>query len=358
MARDGRRRLGSARRDVDRARPRTAARRRRDAPGARRARRRPGPGTRPSDAPSPTRLVARHGTEAPGLARPRCEPPSSSGRLVAGVADHRGRDRLGRRPRAGPLGSTTSCPPDPAGPGAAVTAARRSRRGSPRSSGARARLGRGPPGGEVATFRQRARDSGCRPRPQRDRGHGAGGGPPASPARARLSGPGSPISSSPSTRARHRRARSSSTDADRPLASPSSEFPQRYPGAGRRRHDPEDIWSTPSSRGRSRGDRGGRRGRADRRHRHDQPARDHGRLGPRDRPARRRRDRLAEPDHRAVLRARSGPQATRRWSASGPASRSTPTSAARRSARSCVGTGLRARAERGRARLRHGRHRS
>ena len=59
----------------------------------------------------------------------------------------------------------------------------------------------------------------------------------------------------------------------------------------------------------------------------------------------------------AAAATRSGPPATSRCSATEPGSRSTPTSAARRSPRSSIATpGLRSRAEARRARLRHRRH--
>ena len=66
-------------------------------------------------------------------------------------------------------------------------------------------------------------------------------------------------------------------------------------------------------------------------HRHHQPARDHRRLGPRDRPADPQRHRLAGPPHRAALRASCAPQGARRWSGDAPAWCSTPTSPAPRS---------------------------
>ncbi len=64
-------------------------------------------------------------------------------------------------------------------------------------------------------------------------------------------------------------------------------------------HDPEAIWSSQlavAQRGRARG----RRRSADRGNRDHQPARDDDRLGPRDRCADRRRDRLAVADHGAA----------------------------------------------------------
>ena len=130
--------------------------------------------------------------------------------------------------------------------------------------------------------------------------------------------------------------------------SASEELPQVYPAPGEVEHDPEAIWASQLAVGPTRPGRvrdGSGRGRRDRDH---QPARDDGRLGAGHRPAGRRRDRLAEPGDRAALRRPAGAPATSRCSGSGPACRSTPTSAARRSPRSSTAVpGARARAERG-----------
>ena len=99
-----------------------------------------------------------------------------------------------------------------------------------------------------------------------------------------------------------------------------------------------------------------RRRPAHRRHRHHQPARDHAAVGPRRRPAGRQRHRLAGPAHRAAVRRSSRPPATSLRCASGPAWCWIPTFRRPRSAWLLDNVaGLRARAEAGRDRLRHGR---
>ena len=92
-----------------------------------------------------------------------------------------------------------------------------------------------------------------------------------------------------------------------PVAVAQQEFAQIYPAPGWVEHDPEEIWSS-RGRDRARGDGEGRRRRqGHRRHRHHQPARDHDRLGPRDRQADPQRHRLAGPPHRATPARRCAP---------------------------------------------------
>ena len=100
----------------------------------------------------------------------------------------------------------------------------------------------------------------------------------------------------------------------RPVASGAAGVRAAVPVAGPRHPRSRGDLVEPA-RGRARGRRRGRRRRADRRDRDHQPARDDDRLGPRDRRADRRRDRLAEPDHGAGLRAAPRRAATRRCSA-------------------------------------------
>ena len=91
-----------------------------------------------------------------------------------------------------------------------------------------------------------------------------------------------------------------------------------------------------------------------RRHRHHQPARDHGGVGPRHRRGGASRHRLAGPAHGRPLRSAEGGRARARGDAQGPASSSTPISPAPRSPGSWTTCPAPARrAERGRARLRH-----
>ena len=149
-------------------------------------------------------------------------------------------------------------------------------------------------------------------------------------------------------RGHHERAR----DRVRPGGPRRSPSPSASSSSATRRRAtsatiPEAIWEAQLATAREVVARGRRR-RADRRDRDHEPARDGDRLGSRDRRAGRRRDRLAEPGHGAVLRGAPRAPATRRWSAPGRGCRSTPTSAARRSARSWLeDPALRARAERG-----------
>ena len=111
-----------------------APERHRRAPARRRGRRRtPWPGSPASSSTiaavrevgpeAAARLVARHGTEAPAVVALGAELDLLRP-LVAGPPVPRGRGRLGRPPRAGPVARRRPGAPDPAGPGAA-----RSRRG-------------------------------------------------------------------------------------------------------------------------------------------------------------------------------------------------------------------------------------
>ena len=132
-----------------------------------------------------------------------------------------------------------------------------------------------------------------------------------------------------------------------PVASAQREFPQGFPSPGHVTHDPEDIWSSQLAVARDVVARG-RRCRERRRHRHHQPARDDGRVGSGDGPAGRPGDRVAEPDHRPVLRAAASRRPRGRSSASAPACRSTPTSRGPKIRAHPRGRAdLRARAERG-----------
>ena len=132
---------------------------------------------------------------------------------------------------------------------------------------------------------------------------------------------------------------------------------QIYPAPGWVEHDPEEIWSS-RGRDRARGDGEGRRRRQGyRRHRHHQPARDHGRLGPRQRQADPQRHRLAGPAHRRRLRGAARAPGTRLRSRRRPACCSIRISRRPRSPGcSTMSIGARAAAEAGPARLRHGRY--
>ena len=135
-------------------------------------------------------------------------------------------------------------------------------------------------------------------------------------------------------------------------------LPQIFPQPGWVEQDAADHVAATSSRSRAQAIARGRahRGRH-RRARHHQPARDRRRVGPRDRRAAPQRDRLAGPPHlRGVRRARRA-QARTTWSRERPDCRSTRTSRRPRSpGSSTTSTGARARAERGRPRVRHRRH--
>ncbi len=144
-----------------------------------------------------------------------------------------------------------------------------------------------------------------------------------------------PRSSAGTRRARRRRCRPTSTpptasstfrhdaavDARRPRPRPGHHVvachrlrPRGHAGRQRAARVPADVHVAgprdprpggdlvEPARGRPRGGRAGRRRRQRRRDRHHEPARDDGGLGARDRPGRRARHRLAEPDHRPVLR--------------------------------------------------------
>ena len=101
------------------------------------------------------------------------------------------------------------------------------------------------------------------------------------------------------------------------------EFRQIFPQPGWVEHDPTEIWATQSGVMREALAKAGIAAARHRGDRHHQPARDHGAVGPRDRPAARQRDRLAGPAHRAAVRraARGRPRARR--SPPGPGSCST-----------------------------------
>ena len=109
------------------------------------------------------------------------------------------------------------------------------------------------------------------------------------------------------------------------------EFPQIFPqpglGRARSRRDLGDADRRRDGGARARAPAAARH----RRHRHHQPARDDGRLGPRDRSSRLQRDRLAGPPHGGLLRPAEARRPRRRSSANAPASSSTPTFPAPRS---------------------------
>ncbi len=134
-----------------------------------------------------------------------------------------------------------------------------------------------------------------------------------------------------------------------PVAVAQQELRQIYPAPGWVEHDPEEIWSS-RGRDRARGDGQGRRGRqGHRRHRHHQPARDHDRLGSRQRQADPQRHRLAGPAHRRRLRGAARAPGTRPPSRTRPASCSIRISRRPRSAGcSTMWIGARAAAEQGR----------
>ena len=71
-----------------------------------------------------------------------------------------------------------------------------------------------------------------------------------------------------------------------PVARRSSEFTQIFPQPGWVEHDPEEIWATVVATAREALAKAAWRARGHRRHRHHQSARDHDRVGPRDRHAR------------------------------------------------------------------------
>ena len=165
---------------------------------------------------------------------------------------------------------------------------------------------------------------------------------------------------SPSTKAPPARARSCSTRDGAIVARRAAGVPPDLPAAGLGRARPARDLEHRSSRRRARGARARpalSRARH-RRHRHHQPARDDGRLGPRDRRADRATPssgRTGAP--RAICDALQRARASSRCSASGPAWCSTPTSPAP-SSRWLLDhvAGARARGRARRARLRHRRH--
>ena len=93
-------------------------------------------------------------------------------------------------------------------------------------------------------------------------------------------------------------------------ATAQQEFPQHFPASGWVEHEPEDIWTStvtglPRGAGKGRPD-----GKGHRRDRHHQPARDHGRVGPRHGAGGAPRHRLAGPPHIRHLRQAEEPKAT------------------------------------------------
>ena len=117
----------------------------------------------------------------------------------------------------------------------------------------------------------------------------------------------------------------------RPVATAQREFRQIFPNPGWVEHDPEEIWTTQIATAVEALGAGLAAAAGRGRDRHHEPARDHDRVGPRDRPARGQRDRLAGPAHRRRSATGCAPTARRTWSASAPASCSMPTSRAPRS---------------------------
>ena len=110
----------------------------------------------------------------------------------------------------------------------------------------------------------------------------------------------------------------------RPVGQGQAEVPPTYPQSGWVEHDPAALVASVGPSGGPGPRRSGDRGRPDRGHRPDQPARDDDPLGPPDRPGDRAGAGLAGPPDRRVLRAASRPP--RPGSPSGPAWCSTRTS--------------------------------
>ena len=86
-------------------------------------------------------------------------------------------------------------------------------------------------------------------------------------------------------------------------ATAQQEFPQHFPASGWVEHEPEDIWTSTIATCREALKKAGVTAQGHRRDRHHQPARDHRGVGPRHRPRRAPRHRLAGPPHRRHLRA-------------------------------------------------------
>ncbi len=143
--------------------------------------------------------------------------------------------------------------------------------------------------------------------------------------------------------------------AGRIRGSASEELPQVYPAPGEVEHDPEAIWTTQLDTARRALADAGADAVVGGRDRPDEPARDDDRLGPRDRPAGRQRDRLAEPGDGAALRRAPGgrPRAAVPGAHRPPDRRLLQRAQDRRDPRSRSGPPGAGRA--GRARLRHGR---
>ena len=97
-----------------------------------------------------------------------------------------------------------------------------------------------------------------------------------------------------------------------PVAIAQQEFAQIYPAPGWVEHDPEEIWASAVATVRAAMAQRRHRGRRDRGDRHHQPARDHDRLGPRDRQADPQRHRLAGPAHGRRCAPRCATRATSR----------------------------------------------
>ena len=297
-------------------------------------------------APWSTRLVARHGTEARevvalgrelDLLRP----------LGAGRSPTSRRRSCWAARSEPPCRSTTSWRDGPGSPRSCPIGAPRSRRGSP-SCWAPSWAGTAP---ERATAVEAYLAVGA-PRVRR-----AAAEPARLPATARrrrpprrLTGPTMPVrSSSPSTRARPRRAAILIRPGrpDRRVRR-REELPQRLPGAGRGGARPGGDLGDPAALGPAGPRRRRRRTPRDRRHRDHQPARDDDRLGSRDRPPDRQRDRLAEPGHGAALRRAPGGRPRAAVPRADRVCRSMPTSAGPKIAEILDRTpGARARAERG-----------
>ena len=89
-------------------------------------------------------------------------------------------------------------------------------------------------------------------------------------------------------------------------ATAQAEFPQHFPASGWVEHEPEDIWTSTIATCREALEKSQRHRARHRRHRHHQPARDHGGVGPRHRHRRAPRHRLAGPPHRGYLRQTEG----------------------------------------------------
>ena len=142
-----------------------------------------------------------------------------------------------------------------------------------------------------------------------------------------------------------------------PIATAQEEFPQFYLQSGWVEHDPKDLWRTAVSTARIVLARAADRGSDGRGDGHRQPARNGAGLGPEHRPADPSRDRVAGSANRGGVARTCAPMVRRPWFRLEPACVLDPYFSATKIAWLLDNVpGARARAERGRTRLRHGRH--